>query len=80
MQCQAQSLNKAILANVDRMEMICLEHGIVDGTQLLHSAYTMKSIMYIREEKIAEALEVLETTYQNQVKKLKNEPAHPFLE
>jgi len=62
------------------METICGENGIVDGCQLLHSAYTMKSMGLIREEKIREALVILEETFENQVRKLKGNKHHPFLE
>ena len=62
------------------METICGENGIVDGCQLLHSAYTMKSMMFIREENLKEALEILEDTYEKQSRKLKGCRAHPFLE
>lgn len=41
---------------------------------------TMKSMTLIREEKIREALELLEETYANQLKKLRNLKTHPFLE
>jgi hypothetical protein len=30
------------------METICLAHDIPEGTHLLHSAYTMKAINFIR--------------------------------
>jgi tetratricopeptide (TPR) repeat protein len=40
----------------------------------------MRSIAYIREEKLFDALKLLESSYSNQVIKLKNEKAHPFLE
>lgn len=46
------------------MEEICKENDIPEGTYLLHSAYTMKSITLIREDKIKEALELLEKTYE----------------
>jgi hypothetical protein len=40
----------------------------------------MKSMTLIREEKIHEALSLLERTLGEQVKKLKNDSQHPFLE
>lgn len=48
---------------VDRLERIYGENGIVDGGQLLQSAMTMKSMTLIREEKIHDALDLLEDTY-----------------
>lgn len=83
MQCQAneQGQHRAEIAEgIARMEQICGENGIVDGCQLLHSAYTMKSMTLIKEEKIREALTLLEETYESQVKKLRGCKTHPFLE
>ena len=40
----------------------------------------MKSMTLIREEKIHKALSLLERTLAEQVKKLKNDSQHPFLE
>lgn len=37
-------------------------------------------MIYIRQDKLKEAQEVLENSYESQVKKLKNDRAHPFLE
>ena len=46
---------KEIFANIERMEQICIAYGIPEGTHLLLSAYTMKSIVFIRQEKVKEA-------------------------
>lgn len=46
----------------------------------MHSANTLKSLVYIREEKLKEARETLEESYENQVKALKGKRDHPFLE
>jgi len=62
------------------MELNCGENGIIDGCQLLHSAYVLKARSYLRSEKIREALETLESTFEAQVKQLDGEKAHPFLE
>jgi cell division protein FtsX len=80
MLCQTQSMNEEASKQIERVAMICLENGIADSTQLLHSAKTMKSIIAIRDENVKEALEILEDSYNKQVLKLKNERAHPFLE
>lgn len=84
MQCQANNddgiTDDDIDANIALMEKICGENGIVEGCQLLHSAYTMKSMTLIRAEKIKEALSLLENTYASQLKKLRNCETHPFLE
>lgn len=82
-QCQVNqngSRKDEITQNIERMERICGENGIIDGCQLLHSAYTMKSMTLIREEKLTDALTLLEETYVNQLKKLRNDKTHPFLE
>lgn len=66
MQCQANDHGQhkeEIAEGIARMELICGENGIVDGCQLLHSAYTMKSMTLIKEEKIREALTLLEDTF-----------------
>ena len=68
MQCQANKdkiYNDEIAANIARMERICGENGVVDGTQMLHSAYTMQCRNLIREEKIKEAVKILEETYES---------------
>ena len=68
MLCQANKDNsrqQEIDALLTRMETICGENGIIDGCQLLHSAYTMKSMTLIRQEKLREALAILEETYEN---------------
>ena len=83
MLCQANAENSKkaeVEALIARMENICGENGIVNGCQLLHSAYTMKSMMLIRQEKIKEALALLEETLTNQLSKLKGNRDHPFLE
>jgi hypothetical protein len=40
----------------------------------------MKSMVYIRKEDIKGAMEILEESYESQVKALKGNRAHPFLE
>lgn len=40
----------------------------------------MKSIIYIKEENLNEALSVLEDSFKKQVNKFKGIKAHPFLE
>lgn len=83
MVCQASkedARKDEIESIISRMETICAENGIIDGCQLLHAAYTLKSMTLLRKEKIREALAILEETYEKQVKKLKGEEAHPFLE
>lgn len=82
-QCQVNtngSRRDEIKANIERMERICGENGIIDGCQLLHSAYTMKSMTLIKDERVSDALKLLEETYVNQLKKLRNDKSHPFLE
>lgn len=49
--------------DIEKMETICTLHNIPEGTHLVHSAYTMRAITYLREEKIKDALELLEKTY-----------------
>lgn len=46
----------------------------------MHTAQTMKSMMQIREEKLEQAQDTLEQSYEKQVKVFKNDRAHPFLE
>jgi hypothetical protein len=51
MLCQANkdsSRQAEINALLSRMETICAENGIIDGCQLLHAAYTMKSMTLLR--------------------------------
>lgn len=62
------------------MERNCGENGIINGCQLLHSAYVLKARTFLRNDRIREALEVLESTFEDQVKQLDGEKAHPFLE
>jgi hypothetical protein len=66
MQCQANDngdLDSIIDANIKKMEDICAENGIVDGCQLLHSAYTMKIMGMITPKGFKEALELVEDIY-----------------
>ena len=62
------------------MEDICAENGVVDGCQLLHSAKTMKIMSLMRPETLKEAFAITEEIYPQQLKKLKNNKTHPFLE
>lgn len=62
------------------MELICQQHNIQEGTHLLHSAYTMKAISLLKEEKLKEALVILEETYIKALANLKYDKTHPFLE
>ena len=66
--------------DIEKMETICSQHNIPEGTHLVHSAYTMKAVSYLREEKINEALEIMEKTYMTQLANLKYDKTHPFLE
>ena len=68
MLCQANengSKKQEILDTIAKMEQACGENGVIDGCQLLHSAYTMKSMSLIREEKIQDALQILEETFES---------------
>jgi hypothetical protein len=78
--CQVQNKNKELEEDLDEMETICKLHNIEEGTHLLHSAQTMKAVSYLREEKIKEALKILEDTYIIQLVNLKSDKTHPFLE
>lgn len=60
--------------------MVCVENGIIDGCQILHSALTLKAINLLKEEQVRESLNILEETFESQVKKLRNCETHPFLE
>ena len=62
-QCQVDGMSKDVFNNIERMERVCALNGTPDGTHLLLSAYNMKSIIYIRQEKVKEAQELLEKTY-----------------
>lgn len=77
---QTKTNNDQTLEQIERLQQICGENGIVNSIQLLHSANTIKSLVYIRQEKIDQALETLQESYENQVKALKGKRAHPFLE
>jgi hypothetical protein len=46
---------KDVFSTVERMEFICNLNGIPEGTHLLLSAYSMKSIIFIRQEKFKDA-------------------------
>ena len=68
MLCQANEnglKKQEILDTIAKMEQACGENGVIDGCQLLHSAYTMKSMSLIREEKIQDALQILEETFES---------------
>ncbi|CDW78939.1 kinesin light chain-like protein [Stylonychia lemnae] len=54
--------------------------GLAAGTQLLHSVRTVQSLILIKSEKLKDAMDLLEQSYESQVKVLKNNRAHPFLE
>ena len=61
--CQISSMSADLDKSIEEMEEICKENDIAEGTHLLHSAKTMKAINYMREEKLKEALNLLENTY-----------------
>jgi hypothetical protein len=69
--CQVTGKTKEMEEDIEKMETICNLHNIEDGTHLLHSAYTMRAITFLREDKIKEALELLEKTYMTQYLNLK---------
>ena len=60
-----------MLGIIKRMEDIAAINGIVDGAQLIHSANTLKSLVMIREGKIDEALELVESSYLKMVDKFR---------
>lgn len=66
--------------DIEKMETICTLHNVPEGTHLVHSAFTMRAITYLREEKIKDALDLLEKTYFMQLANLKYDKTHPFLE
>ncbi len=68
------------MEQVAKMEKICAENGIGNGSLLILSAYTLKSIVYIRQEKVDEAKDLLEKTYEGYLGELNNDKLHPFLE
>ena len=62
---QAEAPNSEVLETISKMEDICAENDIPDGTQLLVQAYTMKSIIFIRENKDEEAKTILVEAFKN---------------
>ena len=62
------------------MERICAENGVGNGSLLLLSAFTLKSIVLIRQEKLNDAKDLLQKTYDAYLAELNNDKLHPFLE
>jgi hypothetical protein len=56
-----------------KLEVLGFEHGIAEGTHLLHSAVSMKCISMVRSGKSQEALILMEKTFDVQMKQLGND-------
>jgi len=80
MMSQAKEPREKVDQEIEKVDLIAFENGIFDGSQLQHSAYTVKAMNLIRQEKFEEALEVLQRSYEKQVKVFKGQAAHPFME
>lgn len=76
----SEDSSEEVKAMIERMMKICIENDAAEGTQLCHSGQMMYAITLINKNKVKEATEVLEKTYEIQLKQLKNEKRHPFLE
>lgn len=62
---QTRKHNDLVLQECEKVVEILGENGIFNSIQLLHSANTIKSLVYIREEKLNEARTLLEESYEN---------------
>jgi hypothetical protein len=75
-----RDVTEEIDENIERLDNICGHHGLINGCQLSHSAYTMKTMLLIKPDTFQQALDRLEEIYPKQLSVLKDCKTHPFIE
>lgn len=64
----------------EKLEILGYEVGAHEGTHLFHQAISMKCISMVRKNDHKTARELLEKSYQTQLKQVENDETHPFVE
>lgn len=76
-QCDAES---EMQEYYEKLEILGYEVGAHEGTHLFHQAISMKCISMVRKNDHKTARELLEKSYQTQLKQVENDETHPFIE